>query len=391
MTIPGTQDPASSPAGMRFSIDAWDVSYGTALAVAEEELPASVARVDTDVETPADQWAPIPARSDLPHPSAVLFVDGVRRIDARVWIDDSATGTGTATVPLPAGMAATASMAVCASYAAGVVCCCGQPGRRQAHLLAGEVRRGLFTTAAHATDIRTRTGTYRARHTVGSDTVPLTMTLSNALQQALAEIEVITALAARAALPRAAEHAGSPPGGHAEHAGSPPGGHAEHAGSPPGGPGGTDDDLLVIDGPLRNRTHLPRTMGLIKTHRAGYLAPELNQVVATLTAGQRTPVFLMGTTWERHAWYLRLPSSPDVPGAPWAGVVRCEAAADLSRVQLTALADLSQTVLCRYASVAYKDARAPQNLVPIAGLENTLRHRLGDTRILYRALREAAR
>ena len=266
-------------------------------------------------------------------------------------------------------MAATASMAVCASYAAGVVCCCGQPGRRQAHLLAGEVRRGLFTTAAHATDIQTRTGTYRARHTVGSATVPLTMTLSNALQQALAEIEVITALAARAALPRAAEHAGSPSGGH----------------------GGTDDDLLVIDGPLRNRTHLPRTMGLIKTHRAGYLAPELNQVVAALTAGQRTPVFLMGTTWERHAWYLRLPSNPDVPGAPWAGVVRCEAAADLSRAQLTALANLSQTVLCRYASVAYKDSRAPQNLVPIAGLENTLRHRLGDTRILYRALREAAR
>ena len=389
MTVPGTQDPASSPAGMRFSIDAWDVGYGTALAVAEEELPASVARVDTDVETPADQWAPIPARSDLPHPSAVLFVDGVRRIDARVWIDDSATGTGTASAPLPAGMAATApspagmaataplppgmaataSMAVCASYAAGVVCCCGQPGRRQAHLLAGEIRRGLFTTAAHATDIQTRTGTYRARHTVGSDTVPLTMTLSNALQQALAEIEVITALAARAALPRAAEHAGSPPGGH----------------------GGTDDDLLVIDGPLRNRTHLPRTMGLIKTHRAGYLAPELNQVVAALTAGQRTPVFLMGTTWERHAWYLRLPSNPDVPGAPWAGVVRCEAAADLSRAQLTALANLSQTVLCRYASVAYKDSRAPQNLVPIAGLEVALRHRLGDTRILYRALREAAR
>jgi len=101
-------------------------------------------------------------------------------------------------------------------------------------------------------------------------------------------------------------------------------------------------------------------------------------------------VFLMGTTWERHASYLRLPSTPDVPGAPWAGVVRCEAATDLSRAQLTALANLSQTVLCRYASVAYKDSRAPQNLVPIAGLENTLRHRLGDTRVLYRALREAA-
>jgi hypothetical protein len=372
MTVSAMPDPTGNTPAMRFSVDAWDVGYGTALADGDEDLPASAARVETDVETPAGQWAPIPAVSNVPHPSAVLFVDGVRRIDARVWIDESpAPGVATTNVPAAEGVqgiAATASMSVCASYAAGVVCCCGRPGRRQAHLVAAEIRRGLFTTAAHATDIQTRAGTYRARHTVGSDAVPLTMALSNALQRALAEIEVITALAARTALPRTAEHAGSAP-------------HGQDA---------AGDDLLVIDGPLRNRAHLPRTMGLIKTHRAGYLAPELNQVVAALTAGQRTPVFLMGTSWERHAWYLRLPSTPDVPGAPWAGVVRCEAATDLSVPQLTALANLSQTVLCRYASVAYKDSRAPQNLVPIAGLENTLRHRLGDTRVLYRALREAA-
>jgi hypothetical protein len=355
---------------MRFSVDAWDVTYGTAVAVAEEDLPASAARVDANVETPAGQWAPIPARGDVQHPSAVLFVDGVRRIDARVWIDDAPNGAGAANGSQAASPAATASMAVCASYAAGTVCCCERRGGRQAHLLSSEIRRGLFTTAANAIDIQTRAGAYRARHTVGSETVPLTMTLSNSLQQALAEIEVITALAARAA--RTGEHASSPPRGQR-------------------GQDGVDDDLLVIDGPLRNRAHLPRTMGLIKSHRAGYLPPELNQVVATLTAGQRTPVFLMGTTWERHAWYLRLPSTPDVPGAPWAGVVRCEAATDLSGTQVTALANMSQTVLCRYASVAYKDSRAPQNLVPIAGLENNLRHRLGDTRVLYRALREAAK
>jgi hypothetical protein len=33
------------------------------------------------------------------------------------------------------------------------------------------------------------------------------------------------------------------------------------------------DDLLVIDGPLRNRTHLDRTLGYIKTHHASYLPP----------------------------------------------------------------------------------------------------------------------
>jgi hypothetical protein len=365
-SLAGSRTPAgAASAGMRFSVDPWDVSYGTAMAV--EEMRESAARVNTDIEVAADRWAPVGVRDDPPQPSAVLFVDGVRRIDARVWIDDPpapATGSVGPTARLTG--AATASMAVCASYAAGVVCCCGGTGPRQSHILATKVRRGLFTTAAHAIDIPTTAGTYRARHTMESTTVPLTMTLSNALQQALGEIEVATAVEARAALPGAPEH--------------------EHTGV-----GGEDGDLLVIDGPLRNRAHLPRALGLIKTHHTEYLPPTLDAVVASLTAGERTPVFLMGTSWERHAWYLRLPCTPDTPGAPWAGVVRCEAATDLSLSQLTALANLSQAVLCRYASVAYKDSRAPQNLVPIAGLEHTLRHRLGDTRLMYRALQGAAR
>jgi hypothetical protein len=102
-------------------------------------------------------------------------------------------------------------------------------------------------------------------------------------------------------------------------------------------------------------------------------------------------VFQMGTSWERYAWYLRLPSTPDTPGAPWAGVVRCEVAKELSDAEVITLANLSQTVLPRYASTSYKDPRAPQNLVPIAGLERELRRRLGDPRVMYRALREAAR
>lgn len=350
---------------MRFSVDAWDVSYGSALNLTEEDLPASVARVDTDAEVPADRWAPISAAADVGHPSAVLFVDGVRRVDARVWIDDPTDPAGPSR---GATGAASASMAVCASYGAGVVCCCGdERAGRRAHLLAAEIRRGLFTTASHALDIPTSCGTYRARHTAASDTTPLILALSNAVQVALAEIEVITAVAARHAL------AADP----------------VHGGAAPCGPDGADD-LLVIDGPLKGRAHLPRALGLIKTHRAGYLPAALNAVVAALTPRQRTPVFLMGTSWDRYAWYLRLPATPDAPGAPWAGVVRCEAAPDLSLAEVTALANLSQAVLARYASIAYKDARAPQNLVPIAGLEHTLRHRLGDPRVLYRALSSAA-
>jgi hypothetical protein len=43
------------------------------------------------------------------------------------------------------------------------------------------------------------------------------------------------------------------------------------------------------------------------------------------------------------------------------------------------------------ASEPHLDPRAPQNLVPIGALERALRHRMGDPRLVERALREAAR
>ena len=179
--------------------------------------------------------------------------------------------------------------------------------------------------------------------------------LSLALQRQLGEAEVTTAVAARAVL--------------------------ADAGVPENG------DLLVVDGPLRGRQHLPRAIGFIKSHRAEYLPPELHRMIGTLRSGQRTPVFVMGTSWDRHTWYLRLPCRP---GAPWAGIVRVECSADLPPAEAVALAGMSQPTLCRYASAEYKDQRAPQNLYPIAGLEHQLRRRLGDPALLYRALRKAS-
>ncbi len=54
------------------------------------------------------------------------------------------------------------------------------------------------------------------------------------------------------------------------------------------------------------------------------------------------------------------------------------------------LADLTARLLPPLASAPHKDPRAPQNLVPIGGLERELRRRLGDQQLLYRALRSAA-
>jgi len=336
----------SGLARMRYTVDGWDPTYGVSLEL-EEYLQESTADVSVDLELPASQWRAIDARTDIPPPAAMLFVDGVRRIEARVWIDSPAAGaTG-------ASRGATeATAALCASYAAGVVCCCG----RQAHLVTAELRRGLFSIAPHASDINTRAGRYQAHHVAGNATsTPLMARLSQALQRRLADVEVAAAAAARSAI-------------------------LDHGTA-------VDDDLLIIDGPLRGRQHLPRALGYIKSHRSTYLAPELNALVGTLAPGQRTPVFLMGTSWDRHSWYLRLPGPL---GSPWAGIVRVECSADLPMSEVIRLANMSQTNLGRFASATYKDSRAPQNLYPISGLERELRHRLGDPRLLYRALREAA-
>jgi hypothetical protein len=354
VTSPGSGLPDAPPAEpddpgrprMRYTVDGWDPAYGTSLEL-EEYLQESSARVAVDLELPASEWHPIDVRPGIPAPEAMLFVDGVRRIEARVWID-SPGDTGEAA----SGPTTDATAALCASYAAGVVCCCGQ----QAHLVTAELRGVFFSIAPHASDINTRAGKYQAHHVAGNTaSVPLMVRLSQALQRRLADVEVAAAATARSAI-------------------------HDH-GTP------ADDDLLIIDGPLRGRQHLPRALGYIKSHLTTYLPPELNALIGRLTPGQRTPVFLMGTSWERHSWYLRLPGPP---GSPWAGIVRVECAADLPITEVIRLANLSQSTLGRFASAAYKDSRAPQNLYPIGGLERELRHRLGDPQLLYRALREAA-
>ena len=145
--------------------------------------------------------------------------------------------------------------------------------------------------------------------------------------------------------------------------------------------------LLVVDGPLRGRQGLADAIGLIKTHHTHYLPVDQRGLLGVLAPGERTPVFRIASSWIRHAWYLRLPGGG---GGPMAGIVRCECSADVSTDVAVRLADWSAAALPRYASAAHKDARAPQNLYPIGGLERELRRRLGDSRLLYRALRSAA-
>ena len=320
---------------MTFSVDPWDPSYGVAYdeSLVEGTTPESSAELVLDLELPADQWRPLTPDASLTLPETVLFLDGVRRIDARVWVHGAGQNHGAGAQPAPG---------IAASYAAGLVRLNGS-----ARIFDVAVQRGLFTSAADAAGIDCRHASYPA-WTAGGPGIDK---LSLALQQRLSDAEVQLALLFR----------------------------SEHPDT---------GDLLFVDGPLRGRTHLERTIGYIKTHHTTYLPAAQAAVVGALRPGQRTPAFTMGTSWRRNSWYLRLAGEADVP---WSGVVRLECSADLAAPEVVRLADASALLLPPLASSPHKDPRAPQNLVPIGGLERELRRRLGDQQLLYRALRAAAR
>jgi hypothetical protein len=307
-----------------FAVEAWDPDFGTGGDA--EALDASTDVVRADVEVPLGQWRAIRPTSS-PAQGVVYFVDGVRRIDARIWVTDGGR-------VLPGS---------CATVAAGAVAC--TPGHAEVRDV--QVLRAVFTPPAEsASSIGTDAGEYV--HVAVKTGSPEDLYLG--IHEQMTELETRTI--------------------------------------PPAAP----DDLIVFDGPLRGRA-VARAIGLIKTQHVQYLDEREQLVVSGLDEGERTPLFVIGTSsFARWSWYLRLPG-PRTHG--WAGVVRCEMAAGTDLPverpdQATELADLVSATLPRYASEPHKENRAPQNLYPIKGLEQALRRRLGDQRLLQRALLRAS-
>jgi uncharacterized protein len=303
---------------VRFAVETWAPEFGAP--VGGDVLGESDAEVDVAVEVAAPDWAPIVRAA--PPAGCVMFVDGVQRIDARVWVEDDDGGS---------------RQGVCASWAAGVVRCDGA-----ARVVAAEVRRGVLCPGDGVDPIVTRHGDYRAYPVRDAGGDPL----GQALGRVRGDLEGRVAVES-----------------------------------------GADRDLLVVDGPLGDRRHIDGAVGYVKAHHVAYLPAALQAVVGRLAAGERTPLFRIGSERFRWSWYLRLPGPAT---HAWWGIVRCESAGELTLEDAVARADLVAATLPRFASQPHNDPRAPQNLHPIAGLERELKRRLGDPLLLERALREAA-
>ena len=76
-------------------------------------------------------------------------------------------------------------------------------------------------------------------------------------------------------------------------------------------------------------------------------------------------------------------------GEPLAGNAHLEMPSGIDRDAAVEAADQAAGWLPGFASALYRDARAPVNLTPIAGLERHLHRLQGDTRLALRAVREA--
>ncbi len=303
---------------MQFAVETWAPDYGSSI---EADLDLSTQEVDASVEFAEADWAPIDQRPELPRPARMLFVDGVRRVDARIWIARGASSTA----------------ALCATIAAGVVCV----EANRAQLVDARVVRCVFAHGVDLQAIVTSCGTYEPHEVAGGTPEALVI----AVQDRMASLEIEATLATRAA------------------------------------------DIVLVDGPLRGRGQVPGAVGYVKTQHTQYLPPPLDGVVGRLGVGQRTPLFAIEGSWPRLSWYVRLPG---VVTHALAGIVRCEISGDIAIDEARSVADAVTSVLPRFASQPHKDARAPQNLYPIAGLERELRRRLGDSALVERALRVAA-
>jgi hypothetical protein len=313
---------------MKYAVEAWAPDYGASIGDIDSDRDVT-AEVELSIEIAEGSWTPRAVAAPtgaggsgraVAASPCVVFVDGISRVDAQVWIEEQ-------TGDIRPGL--------CATYAAGAVRCDGA-----ATVIDARVHRGLFTPSGEARALVTKHATYDVRASTGpADALGL------AVVERMRKLEEEVARDVR------------------------------------------DADLIVLDGLLWGRTDVPRAIGYVKSHRTPYLPAELNDVVARLAPGERTPVFLVKTAWTRFSWYLRLPGAE---GHPWSGIVRCEASPDLAPTDAAALADVAAATLPRFASSPHKDARAPQNLYPIGGLERELRRRAGDSQLLYRSLRASA-
>jgi hypothetical protein len=309
--------------GRDVRIDPWAVEYGS-------ETPGAatieeVADEQIDIAVEVSQWGEILPRSGVPS-GPIAFVDGVRRIESRLVVTD---------------------------------------GPRVLHGAIGSYGVGVV----RASDGRAEFGEYRIGRVIifgGGEHPGSTLSLGPGLTYepvSVAEEDPEAPIRGLHAEMRQCEE--------------------EFANAL-----ATGDMLVLADGPLNiSQSGGGRVVGFVKRLFRLYVPPEQLAVVRGLTAGARSPVFLIRSAgrFSRYSWFVRL-AAPLRMESDFTGIVRLEIAETVGAAAAVDLANSITGWLPRFVPSRTRDPRAPQNLVPIGALEQHLRHQLGDPRLIQRRL-----
>lgn len=317
---------------MRLRLDPWSADFGPSVALLEEEDESEAC---FDVELPRGEWKPLEAEGEPP--SEIALVDGVRRVDAYLRLEDGAHS-------FPAMLGTLAAGAVCLRL--------GEPRDMRAALGGPPVvKRVLFSLCpelhlgALPADLPLPGG-YETCAVAGDAPEALLQRLQNRMR---AEEALVCSQLAH--------------------------------------------PFVLADGPIHYilKSAGCDLVGFIKSHRRMLLPDDLVSVLTELAPGQRTPLLelrrlLEGSQHVLYTWYLRL-AAPSAHETSLAGIARLEVLGELGKARALELARLTSLMLPRLVGGRYRDPRAPQNLVPIAALERELKRRLGDPGLVARIVR----
>jgi hypothetical protein len=310
------------------TLDPWSVDYGSAVGFDDED-PEEQSNFEVDPFVESDDWSEGIEPAPLPLPDAVVFVDGVQRVEYWARVDDGET----------LAEAAFASVAVGATVcrAGGATMSCEYTSR--VFGVAGGV-------AAEPQVVATPNG-----HLV-YEVSRADKTGQPAVYQAIAvrrrDLELACVRKALETYP-----------------------------------------LVIADGRLdRPEASHNQLAGVAKTLHQLYVKGEQRALIGRLPPGTRTPMFQISDSWgSRYSWFVRLPHTRAIHHS-YAGIVRLEVPVAGTVAPPVDVADMLTHHLPRFASKPEHDPRAPQNLLPVGALERQLRHELGDARYIRRLIED---
>ena len=317
---------------MKLTLEPWSPEYDTSFHADEKKSQITTRPEDINLTVELEPWGVVqPRRNDVDF-TKLFFVDGRRRLEAKVWADIG----GGASSP---GLLGTFAVGAVQSKADALT---------PAAILERRIERVLVLAHSDGEDLVVvakghEYGDLRYKFVHLNETQNQDIALEARLQYLMrqAEDEIASTLP-------------------------------------------LEESLLVLDGPLQVRAP-DRAMGYVKTLHQLYVGSNETKVLQQLQRGQRTPIFLIASGLKRYSWYLRL---EDVAAYvhPYAGLVRLEVRNDLGLEWAQRVADWSCLVLPKYSAKAFRDPRAPQQLMPIAFLESELGRRMGDMNIIRRRI-----